>query len=84
MVIEQVKLVKPKFLGFSALITTSFKVMEQTIKDLANEGLREDLKLMIGGGVTTPAIAEHVGADFQTTDAMQGVRFCKENAAEGK
>jgi len=83
-VIEQVKLVRPEFLGFSALMTTSFQVMEQTIKNLANEGLREDLKMMIGGGVTTPAVAEKVGADFQTTDAIQGIKFCKDNSTGSK
>jgi 5-methyltetrahydrofolate--homocysteine methyltransferase len=84
MVVDKVKEVKPEFLGFSALMTTSFKVMEETASMLEKEGLRESLILMIGGGVTTPAVAEHVRADFQTVDAMEGIDFCKKNVTGGK
>jgi 5-methyltetrahydrofolate--homocysteine methyltransferase len=83
-VVDKVKEVKPEFLGFSALMTTSFKVMEETASMLENEGLRDNIILMVGGGVTTPAVAEHVRADFQTVDAMDGVDFCKKNAIGGK
>jgi len=76
-VVSKVKELKPQFLGFSALMTTSFKVMDQTVKMLEQEGLREDIRVMIGGGVTTPAVAEQFGADFQTIDAMEGVEYCK-------
>lgn len=81
-VLERVKEIKPDFLGFSALMTTSFKIMEETAKMLEAEGLRENLKLMIGGGVTTPAVAEMIRADFQTVDAMKGVNYCKTNVRE--
>lgn len=79
-VVSKVKEVKPQFVGFSALMTTSFKVMEQTITMLKQEGLRDRCRLMIGGGVTTQAVAEHIGADFQTVDAMKGVEYCKKYA----
>jgi methanogenic corrinoid protein MtbC1 len=42
-------------------------------------GLRNQLKLMVGGGVTTPAVKEYIGADFQTVDAMEGVSYCMES-----
>jgi len=76
-VVEKVKEVKPDFVGFSALMTTGFEVIKKTVNMLEGAGLREGIKLMIGGGVTTPAVAEHVGADFQTVDAMEGVNYCK-------
>jgi len=76
LVIEKVKEVEPDFLGFSALITTAFAGMKQTSEILEELGLREPLKLMVGGGVTSPLLKDHIGADFQTTDAMEGVAYC--------
>jgi methanogenic corrinoid protein MtbC1 len=82
-IIEKVKEIKPDFLGFSALMTTTFRVMEDAARMLRDEDLRDDLKLMVGGGVTTPAVAELIGADFQTIDAMEGINFCKNSASGG-
>jgi methanogenic corrinoid protein MtbC1 len=76
LVIEKVKEVKPDFVGFSALITTAFSGMKQTAEALEELGLRDTFKLMVGGGVTSPLLKDHVGADFQTTDAMEGVAYC--------
>ena len=83
-VVDRVREFKPDFLGFSALMTTSFPIMEETAKILGKEGLRNGFKLLVGGGVTTPAVGKLVGADLQTTDAMEGVNFCKNTLAGGK
>jgi methanogenic corrinoid protein MtbC1 len=50
---------------------------------LRDAGLRDELKLLIGGGVTTAALKAHVGADFQTTDAIEGVAYCVRTVGEG-
>ena len=50
--------------------------MKQTADMLEEAGLRSQSKLMIGGGVTTPAVRDYVGADFQTLDATEGVDYC--------
>lgn len=76
LVVEKVRETAPDFVGFSALITTSFDSMKQAAEMLHEAGLREQFKLMIGGGVTTPVVKDHVGADFQTTDATEGVAYC--------
>lgn len=68
--------VKPDFIGLSILITSTFAGMKQTADMLEEAGLRSQSKLMIGGGVTTPAVRDYVGADFQTVDAMEGVAYC--------
>jgi methylmalonyl-CoA mutase cobalamin-binding domain/chain len=81
-VVEAVKEMRPGFLGFSALITSSFAQMKQTTDMLQEAGLREGLKVMVGGGVTTDLTREYIGADFQTLDAMQGVAYCMEHTAE--
>ena len=75
-VLEKVKEVNPEFVGFSALITSTFASMKEASELLVESGLREKLKLMVGGGVTTPTVKEHIGADFQTLDAMEGVSYC--------
>ncbi len=76
LVVEKVEAVKPEFVGFSALITTAFDSMKEAVVLLEEAGLRSQLNLMIGGGVTTPLVKEYIGADFQTVDAMEGVAYC--------
>jgi methylmalonyl-CoA mutase cobalamin-binding domain/chain len=76
LIVDKVKEKKPQFVGFSALITSAFDSMKEAADMLAEAGLRNQLKLMVGGGVTTPMVREYVGADFQTTDAMEGVVYC--------
>ena len=75
-VLDKVKEVNPEFVGFSALITSAFASMKEASELLVESGLREKCKLMVGGGVTTPTVKEHIGADFQTLDAMEGVSYC--------
>ena len=74
--VETVKKVKPDFVGFSALITTAFASMKQAAEMFVEAGIRDQFKLMIGGGVTTPMVKDYVGADFHTLDAMAGVSYC--------
>ena len=76
LVVEKVKEVKPDLVGFSALITTAFASMKETTEILEEENMRGSFKLMVGGGVTTDMLKEHIGADFQTIDAMEGVSYC--------
>lgn len=76
LVVDKVKEIRPDFVGFSALITTAFDSMKQAAAMLHEAGLREQFKLMIGGGVTTPAVKDYVEADFQTIDAIEGVAYC--------
>ncbi len=75
-VVDKVKEVDPEFVGFSALITSAFASMKEASELLVESGLREKCKLMVGGGVTTPTVKEHIGADFQTLDVAAGVDYC--------
>jgi methanogenic corrinoid protein MtbC1 len=76
LVVDKVKEVKPDFVGFSALITSVFAAMKEASEMLEEAGLRKHFKLMVGGGISTPMVREYIGADFQTTDAMEGVAYC--------
>ncbi len=75
-VVEAVREASPDFVGFSALITTAFPSMKEAADLLRKEGLRNKTRIMLGGGVTTRMVMDFVGADFQTTDAMEGVIYC--------
>jgi len=80
--VEKVREIRPGFVGLSVLITTAFHSMQETCRLLEEAGLRDSLRLMIGGGVTTPELEQWVGADFQTQDASAGVAYCIERAAK--
>ncbi len=80
--VEKVREVAPDIVGFSALITTAFESTRRAAELLVQEGLRDKLKIVVGGGVTTPEFGEYVGADFHTLDASTGVAYCLEAVGE--
>ncbi len=82
--IEKVEEVKPDIVGFSSLITTAFEPMKQVVDVLKEKGLRDGLKVIVGGGVTTEIVKRHVGADAQTTDAVEGVDLCRGFVGAGR
>ena len=75
-VIEKTKEVNPDVIGFSSLLTTTLPVMKETVDLLIEAGVRDKIKVMIGGGITTPQTKEFVGADFQSIDAVEGLNYC--------
>ncbi|MFX1425310.1 MAG: B12-binding domain-containing protein [Promethearchaeota archaeon] len=77
-VVEKVKEIQPDFLGFSALLTITFDPMKEVIDKLDKVGIRDKLKILVGGGITTQLVKDYIGADFQTIDAMEGVNYCLE------
>lgn len=77
-IVEKVKEIQPDFLGFSSLLTITFDPMKEVIDKLKETGIRDKLKILVGGGITTPLVKDYIGADFQTVDAMEGVLYCLE------
>lgn len=63
--------------GLSALLTTTMPSMETTIKAIEAAGLRDQVKVMIGGAPVTSAYAEQIGADGFAPDASQAVALAK-------
>jgi methylmalonyl-CoA mutase cobalamin-binding domain/chain len=78
LIVEKVKEIQPDFLGFSSLLTVTFDPMKEVIDKLEEAGLRDKLKILVGGGITTPLVKDYIRADFQTVDAMEGVQYCLE------
>ncbi len=65
-------------LGMSGLITTAYNSMKDTIEALVNAGLRERVKVMIGGGVTDERVLAHTGADAYGNDPTEAVKLCQQ------
>ncbi|HCX64564.1 MAG TPA: cobalamin-binding protein [Eubacteriaceae bacterium] len=76
--IQKIKEVKPDILGLSGVLTLAIDAMKDTVAALEEEGVREDIKVIIGGNPVTKEAARHIGADAYTTNATEGVRICKE------
>ncbi len=75
--IEKVKELKPDLLLLSALLTTTMPNQQKTIEALKAAGLRDSVKVMIGGAPTTRAWADEIGADGYAEDAIEAVASAK-------
>ena len=74
-VVEEVKKHNVSLVGLSALMTTTVRSMEETIKALREDGYSG--KIFVGGAVVTPDSAERIGADFYAKDAKESVEIAK-------
>jgi len=75
--VQKVKETGAPILGMSGLLTSSFESMKQTIQALEAAGLRDKVKVVIGGGIVTEMVRKYVGADAFTDEAPEGVEICK-------
>jgi 5-methyltetrahydrofolate--homocysteine methyltransferase len=75
--VEAVKAQQPKIVGLSALLTTTMPSMRTTIEALAVAGVREQVKVIIGGAPVTEAFARDIGADGFAPDASRAVKLAK-------
>lgn len=76
--VEAVKEHCPQILGMSALLTHTMPMIGEVIKRLKESGLREKVKIVIGGAPITSSFAERVGADYAAKGALDGVEKCLE------
>lgn len=80
--VEKLKETKATILGMSGLLTPSFDTMKATVDAVTEAGLRDKVKVVIGGGVVTEQVLRHCGADRFTTDGMEGVEICQKFVEE--
>lgn len=73
--IESLKDFKPKVLALSGFLTLAFDSMKEIIKKLEEAGLRDKVKIMIGGGTVDERIVEYVGADAYGQSAVDAVNI---------
>jgi 5-methyltetrahydrofolate--homocysteine methyltransferase len=76
--IDAINQYQPKFVLMSALITLTMSMMEETIKTIKKAGLREKVKVGVGGAPLTQSFADRIGADFYGKDARVAVIKCNE------
>lgn len=74
-VVNEAKKHNVKLIGLSALMTTTLRSMEDTIKALREDGYEG--KVFVGGAVLTPEYAQQIGADFYARDAKESVEIAK-------
>ena len=82
--VRKVKEFRPDILGLSALLTTTMPQMKLVIDALAGAGLREGLKVMVGGAPVNEKYAHDIGADGYAHDAGGGVKLAGKLLAEKK
>jgi len=79
--IDQVKAVGPDVLGLSALLTTTMPEMQKVIAELKNQGLRDKVKVLVGGAPVDRAFAEKIGADGYGSNAAEAVELARRFAS---
>lgn len=72
----------PDLLMMSALLTTTMSAMKEVIDELNAQGLRKDVKVMVGGAPITGAFAKEIGADYYFEDAFEVQKFLEENLSK--
>jgi corrinoid protein of di/trimethylamine methyltransferase len=79
--VEAVKQHRPQVMGISALLTTTMISMKDTIEAIEEAGLRNTVKVMIGGAPVTQEFADEIGADFFGPDSTSGKDFARKCVA---
>jgi len=72
---------EPQVVGLSGFLTLAFDAMKATVDAIKEAGLRDGVKIMIGGGQVNETIQEYVDADAYGRDAMAGVSLAKKWAS---
>ena len=67
-----------KVLGLSALLTTTYPAMRTAVDALKKAGIRDQVKVIIGGAPCNEQVRAFSGADYYSKDAVEGVNLCKE------
>jgi 5-methyltetrahydrofolate--homocysteine methyltransferase len=72
-IVEVVRESKPQFLGLSALLTTTMLVMSEVVEELKKNGIRDKVKVLIGGAAVSDEYAKEIGADAYCVDGFHAI-----------
>ncbi|ABN69526.1 cobalamin B12-binding domain protein [Staphylothermus marinus F1] len=81
-IIDAIIKYKPQIIGLSALLSTTARYMRVIIEELEKNGLREKVKVLVGGAATTREFAEKIGADGWAPNAIEAVKLVNKIAEE--
>ena len=76
--VSAIKEHKPDIVGMSSLLTVALESTKETVKAIEAAGLRDKVKIIVGGGRIDPQAAEYIKPDAYTDNAALGVRLCKQ------
>jgi methanogenic corrinoid protein MtbC1 len=76
--VDKVRELQPPVLALSGFLTLAFDSMKETIDALADAGLRDSMKIMIGGGQADEAVRTYTNADAFGLNAMDAVSLCRQ------
>jgi 5-methyltetrahydrofolate--homocysteine methyltransferase len=76
--VDKIKEVEAEVLGLSGFLTSVYQAMKDTVEAVKTAGLRDQVKIMIGGGVMDDEVKKFSGADAYRPDAMAAVTLAKE------
>lgn len=71
--VEAVKTYQPDIMGLSALLTTTMPKMKEVVESLVEAGIRNKVRVMVGGAPVTDKFAQDIGADGYAPDAVSAV-----------
>jgi len=74
---DEYKEFQPDIIGMSGLLTLAYESMKQVADGLNEMGVRDKVKVIIGGGQMDEQACKYVGADAFVTDAVAGINICK-------
>ena len=66
---------KPEFVGMSLLLTTCYQSVLNTVQAITDAGLRDQVKICVGGAAASPLLAEKANCDFYGKTAVDSVRW---------
>lgn len=76
--VEKVRELQPQVLALSGFLTLSYDAMKETVEALVAAGIRDGVKVMIGGGTVDEQVRQYAGADAFGSDAMAAVTLAKQ------
>jgi len=75
--VEAIREFQPQIVALSGFLTLSFDSMKNTVAAIKSTGLRDNVKIMIGGGQINEVVKEYAGADGYGKDAIAGISMAK-------
>ena len=75
--VDKIREVKPDIVGMSGFLTMAFDQIKRTIDAIREAGMRDQVRIMIGGSIMNDEAAEYAGADAYGKDATTAVRIAK-------
>lgn len=76
--VDAIRNFKPQVVGMSGLLTLAFDSMRDTVQAIQEAGLRDKVRIMIGGGQVSEKVKAYTGADAYGPDAVAGIRLAKQ------